>query len=137
MYTFTSRGKGSGRCSIRTWYFARQREVDNALVNYVRQKQRLENLLQAVAANQRAVDLSQKRYRGGDVSFQRVLDSQRSLLQSQDQLALTEASIAVRLIQLYRALGGGWEGAALVAASAAPPAAEELEAPEAIPTPIP
>ena len=137
MYTFTSRGTGSGSLQYQNVVLRAAEEVDNALVNYVRQKQRLENLLQAVAANQRAVDLSQKRYRGGDVSFQRVLDSQRSLLQSQDQLALTEAGIAVRLIQLYRALGGGWEGAALVAASAAPLAAEELEAPEAIPTPQP
>ncbi len=95
-------------------------EVDNALVNYVRQKQRQTNLLQAVTANQRAVDLSQKRYVGGDVSFQRVLDSQRSLLQSQDRLALNEASITVSLIQVYRALGGGWEGAEAIAATTAP-----------------
>lgn len=95
-------------------------EVDNALVNYVRQKERHANLLQAVTANQRSVELSQKRYVGGDVSFQRVLDSQRSLLQSQDQLALNEARITVSLIQLYRALGGGWEEAASIAASTAP-----------------
>ena len=90
-------------------------EVDNALVNYVRQKQRRQNLLQAVAANRRSVELSQKRYQGGDVSFQRVLDSQRSLLQSQDQLAVNEANITVSLIQVYRALGGGWEGAEAIA----------------------
>lgn len=90
-------------------------EVDNALVNYVRQKQRRQNLLQAVVANRRSVELSQKRYQGGDVSFQRVLDSQRSLLQSQDQLAVNEANITVSLIQVYRALGGGWEGAEAIA----------------------
>jgi outer membrane protein TolC len=112
-------------------------EVDNALVNYVRRKQRQTNLLQAVAANQRAVDLSQKRYVGGDVSFQRVLDSQRSLLQSQDQLALNEASIAVNLIQLYRALGGGWERAAQVAENAPPPMAQTAPPQETIPAPVP
>ena len=109
-------------------------EVDNALVNYVRQKQRQTNLLKAVTANQRSVDLSQKRYVGGDVSFQRVLDSQRSLLQSQDQLALNEANITVSLIQVYRALGGGWEGAETMASGTMLPA-EEIVTEEAIPTP--
>ncbi len=109
-------------------------EVDNALVNYVRQKQRQTNLLQAVTANQRSVDLSQKRYIGGDVSFQRVLDSQRSLLQSQDQLALNEANITVSLIQVYRALGGGWEGAEAIAAGTML-LAEEVPMEEVVPTP--
>ena len=110
-------------------------EVDNALVNYVRQKERRANLLQAVAANQRSVDLSQKRYAGGDVSFQRVLDSQRSLLQSQDQLALNEANITVSLIQVYRALGGGWEGAEAIAAGGMLPPEEAIVEEEVIPVP--
>lgn len=84
-------------------------EVDNALVGYVREKERRQHLTQTAKAYQRAVELSGKRYAGGDVSFQRVLDSQRSLLQSQDQLALSEASVTANLIQLYRALGGGWQ----------------------------
>lgn len=108
-------------------------EVDNALVGYVREKERIEHLRRQVAANRRAVDLSQSRYVGGDVDFQRVLDSQRSLLQAEDQLASSEANVAANVIRLYRALGGGWETpppteAALAADSAAP---------EAIPAPLP
>ncbi|MDY0168406.1 MAG: efflux transporter outer membrane subunit [Thermoguttaceae bacterium] len=83
-------------------------EVDNALVGYVREKQRSQHLAEQVKANQRAVELSEHRYAGGDVDFQRVLDSQRSLLQAEDQLASTEANVAASLVALYRALGGGW-----------------------------
>ncbi len=113
-------------------------EVDNALVNYVRQKQRHATLLRAVSASQRAVTLSMGRDEIGigQISFQRVLDSQRSLLQSQDQLALNEASITVSLIQLYRALGGGWEGAQAIAVSTTSPT-EDVETQEAVPLPPP
>ena len=84
-------------------------EVDNALVNYVRERQRVGHLEKTVEASRRAVELSGKRYLGGDVSFQRVLDSQRSLLLSQDALAVSRANVALNLISLYRALGGGWQ----------------------------
>ncbi len=103
-------------------------EVDNALLNYVRERQRLASLDKTVAASRRAVELSGKRYIGGDVSFQRVLDSQRSLLVSQDLLALSQSNVALHLISLYRALGGGWQ---LPTAS---PAVEEVPAaPSAVP----
>ena len=84
-------------------------EVDNALVSYDRQRQRRVHLAEQVAANRRAVELSQQRYMGGDVDFQRVLDSERSLLEAEDQLAASDATVATSLIQLYRALGGGWQ----------------------------
>ena len=88
-------------------------EVDNALVSYVCQKQRRTHLHNEVEASRRSVVLSQQRYVGGDMDFQRVLDSQRSLLNSEEQLASTEANVAIAVIQLYRALGGGWQSADL------------------------
>jgi NodT family efflux transporter outer membrane factor (OMF) lipoprotein len=113
-------------------------EVNNALVNYVRETQRVGYLEKSVAASQRSVELSGQRYIGGDVSFQRVLDSQRSLLVSQDLLALSQANVALNLISLYRALGGGWR-----LPPAAPQLIEEVPAPPpadggaaALPTPI-
>ena len=84
-------------------------EVDNSLVSYVRERERVTYLSRTVEASRRAVELSGKRYVGGDVNFQRVLDSQRSLLQSEDLLALSQANVALHLISLYRALGGGWQ----------------------------
>jgi hypothetical protein len=55
------------------------------------------------------VKLSFTQYREGAVDFQRVVDSQRSLLQSQDTLARTQWAVATNLVSLYKALGGGWE----------------------------
>lgn len=84
-------------------------ETDNALMSYSRAKKRRRVLEAAVVAAKRAVELSEKQYQRGTVSFQRVLDSERELLRFQDQLASSEASVATSLIQLFRALGGGWE----------------------------
>jgi multidrug efflux system outer membrane protein len=84
-------------------------EVDNALMSYTREQQRLKVLREAVTASARAVELSQKQYTQGTSTFQRVLDSQRSLLQSEDQVALSQANASKNIVSLYRALGGGWE----------------------------
>ena len=116
-------------------------EVDNALVSYVREKDRRMHLANQVDANKRAVFLSQQRYVGGDVDFQRVLDSQRSLLTSEDQLASSEANVAASLIQLYRALGGGWESTATQSSAprieSASPIPTGKTRPEAIEAPVP
>ena len=48
-------------------------------------------------------------YREGAIDYQRVLDSERALLQSQLTFARTRSSIATNLVALYKALGGGWE----------------------------
>ncbi len=116
-------------------------EVDNALVSYVRQKQRRSHLRNEVEASRRSVVLSQQRYIGGDVDFQRVLDSQRSLLNSEEQLASTEANVAIAVIELYRALGGGWQSAELTsieaAGGSASPDVGQSAAPEVVETPMP
>jgi len=48
-------------------------------------------------------------YREGSADYQRVLDSQRFLLEQQNSLTQTQSTVAVNLIALYKALGGGWE----------------------------
>ena len=48
-------------------------------------------------------------YREGAVDFQRVLDAQQAQLEQQNSLAESRSDIAVNLIALYKALGGGWE----------------------------
>jgi len=45
----------------------------------------------------------------GLVDYQRVLDSQRTLVNSQEELVRTTGNIAINLIALYKAVGGGWE----------------------------
>jgi NodT family efflux transporter outer membrane factor (OMF) lipoprotein len=84
-------------------------EVDSALIAYAREQRRRDSLRKAVIDNERAVDLSEQQYERGTTNFQRVVDSQRSLLQTQDQLAQSKATVTTNLIQLFRALGGGWQ----------------------------
>jgi multidrug efflux system outer membrane protein len=61
-----------------------------------------------VQANQRAYDLSQQRFRQGVDSYLNVLDSQRSLYDSQQILVQTRLARLTNLVDLYKALGGGW-----------------------------
>jgi len=70
---------------------------------------RRRSLAQAVDANRLAADLANERYTRGLVDFLNVLESQRQLYTSEDQLVQSERGIVVNLVALYKALGGGWE----------------------------
>ena len=83
-------------------------EVEDALVAYVDEQVRRKSLVEATSAAQRALDLVRTNYAAGLVDFQPVLDSQRSLLSLQDQLARSDGAVTSDLIRLYKALGGGW-----------------------------
>ena len=84
-------------------------DVENALVAYGREQIRRRSLAQAVEANRLAADLANERYTQGLVDFLNVLESQRQLYTSEDQLVQSERGIVVNLVALYKALGGGWE----------------------------
>ena len=85
------------------------KDVESALVAYVKEQQRHQALAEAVVQNQKAVDLSMKLYAMGQIDFLNVLSAQRSLLTSQDALVQSEHTVVTNLVALYKALGGGWE----------------------------
>jgi multidrug efflux system outer membrane protein len=62
----------------------------------------------AVAFNEKAVDLSVKLYTEGQTDFLNVLQAQRALFVTQDALAQSTQNVSTDLIALYKALGGGW-----------------------------
>jgi NodT family efflux transporter outer membrane factor (OMF) lipoprotein len=84
-------------------------DVENALVNYSREQARVRSLASSVASDQRAFDVANKLYSSGVTDFQRVLDSQRSLVLSEDALVQSQKNVSTNLVALYKALGGGWE----------------------------
>lgn len=84
-------------------------DVDNALTAYQCEQARRDQLVLAVAQNQRALTLAQSRYQQGVADFLTVLDTERSLLQTQQQLAASTTNVSQNLVALYKALGGGWE----------------------------
>ena len=103
-------------------------EVDNALTAYRDQQLRRAQLIGAVADNRRALALAQSRYKEGVADFLTVLDAERSLLGSEQQLALSTTTVSTNLVALYKALGGGWQNSFPLArpdpvvAAATPPA---------------
>jgi NodT family efflux transporter outer membrane factor (OMF) lipoprotein len=84
------------------------KDVESALVAYANEQTRRNSLAEAVKAGQSAFELARFQYSSGLVSFQTVLDTQQSLLSTQDQLAISQAKVTSNLISLYKALGGGW-----------------------------
>jgi NodT family efflux transporter outer membrane factor (OMF) lipoprotein len=84
-------------------------DVDKALTADQTEQSRRDQLIQAVAQNQRALGLAQSRYQEGVADFLQVLTAQQNLLSTQQQLALTTTNVSANLVALYKALGGGWE----------------------------
>ena len=84
-------------------------DVENALVDYLREGERRSRLDAAVTANRKAVELADDLYRKGLTSFIDVLDAQRALYISQAELARSQSQVTLDLVALYKALGGGWE----------------------------
>ena len=83
-------------------------EVENALVALANTRQRQSHLREAVDAARLAARLARHRYSAGLIDFQTVLDTERTVLTVEDKLTLSEADGVKTLIQLYKALGGGW-----------------------------
>lgn len=84
------------------------KEVEDALTALASSGRRQEALGRAAEAAGNAAALARQRYASGLIDFQTVLDSERSLLSTQDSLASADADRVTALIQLYKALGGGW-----------------------------
>lgn len=84
-------------------------EVEDAMVSYDKEIVRREHLTNSVDATKRSLELVLTQYRAGLADFQNVLDTERSLLLRQDDLASSEGLVIKNLVGLYRALGGGWD----------------------------
>lgn len=84
-------------------------DVENALVAYAKEQEHRHLLERAVAANQRSVELANQLYKKGLGNYLNLLDAQRTLYVSQDELVRSERAIALNLVALYKTLGGGWE----------------------------
>ena len=83
-------------------------DVSNALVTRQKLSQTREFRQRAVASYEEAVTLSTERYKAGKASYYEVIDSQLKLFPAQVSLAQTRRDQFVAVVQLYKALGGGW-----------------------------
>jgi len=86
-----------------------QREVEDALVAYTRSKEEEWFLQDSVAAARRSVEISLVQYREGLVDYQRVLNSQQTLVAQEDRWADVSGQVSTNLVATFKALGGGWQ----------------------------
>jgi NodT family efflux transporter outer membrane factor (OMF) lipoprotein len=89
---------------LRSW-----KEVDDALTAYREAQRRRADIARSVTENQAALQAARQRYSEGAIDFLNVITTQAQLLQSENDLADSDTQIATNLVNLYRALGGGWE----------------------------
>ena len=87
-------------------------EVENALVAYQRFREQRLALDRQVAADRERLRLVELRNRNGVSSYFEVLDSQRQLFNSELAQVKTTSLTYSAVVQLYRALGGGWDAPA-------------------------
>jgi multidrug efflux system outer membrane protein len=85
------------------------REVSDAIVNHDRTEEQKTEEEKLVTALTESVRLSNLRYRGGLDSYLQVLDAERNLFGGQLTLAELRLQELQSIVQLYRALGGGWQ----------------------------
>lgn len=84
------------------------REVEDSLVGVRQSRLRLGSESERVIAERKVLDLAEIRYRGGVAAYLEVLDAQRSLFDAEISETGARRDEFVALIQLYKALGGGW-----------------------------
>jgi outer membrane protein TolC len=94
---------------LRAW-----QEVDDAITAYDEAQRQRADVARAVAENQAALQAARQRYSEGAIDFLNVNSTQAQLLQSENDLADSSTRIVTDLVNLYRALGGGWEVADVV-----------------------
>ncbi len=84
------------------------REVDDALVDHRKTRERANTQLRQVTALRDYARLARLRYENGYTSYLEVLDAERSLFNVELQYTQTRADALTALISVYKAMGGGW-----------------------------
>jgi NodT family efflux transporter outer membrane factor (OMF) lipoprotein len=92
------------RTVLQAWH-----DVVNALVAHRLEQDRRARLRAQADHSRQALALARTRYTDGVTEFLSVLDAQRSLLQAEQQHATSTTNVSLNLVQLFKALGGGWE----------------------------
>jgi multidrug efflux system outer membrane protein len=101
------------------------REVEDGLVAVQRLQEEAEAGRRSVLAARRTVELATLRYEGGVDNYLNLLDAQRVLLDAELNTSSTVRRQKVAVVQLYKALGGGWD--TVTDTLAMPPKAEKQE----------
>lgn len=86
-----------------------QQEVENGIVDFIKFREQMGHQEISAKASKRTVELGQKRYRAGKISYTSVFVYEADLVNKTDALIQTRANAALALINTYKAFGGGWQ----------------------------
>ncbi len=84
-------------------------EAENAIVAFLHYAEQIKVLQESADQAAEAERVAQVKYREGEIDFNRLYTVQQLLLTQQEQLAIARGNSAQSVVDLYRALGGGWE----------------------------
>jgi NodT family efflux transporter outer membrane factor (OMF) lipoprotein len=84
-------------------------DVENGLVTFLQAQRRTKSQAASVKDAEEAVKIAVAQYGAGTVDFTRVTQLETNLVVQQDTLAQAQGEIVTGLIQVYKALGGGWQ----------------------------
>ncbi len=86
------------------------REVDSDAAQFMAAESSIASLNDALVASQQAVTVANERYNRGLTDYLNVVDAENAEYSIEEQYIQTEASVDDQVIELYRDLGGGWQG---------------------------
>ena len=85
------------------------RDVSDGLIAYQRTREFREKQQQRTEAHRAATELANVRYTGGVASYLEVLYNEQELFDAELELAQARRNELLSVVELYRALGGGWQ----------------------------
>ena len=84
-------------------------EVENGIATFLHAREEAKFLAASVKAAEGSVRIANALFKAGEIDYTPVFVAQQFLSQQQNLLAQAEGNVALGLIQVYRAVGGGWE----------------------------
>jgi multidrug efflux system outer membrane protein len=81
-------------------------ETENSFVGYAKEQTALKSLTEQARASAHATELADMQYRAGAADFLTLLDAQRTQLEAEDAMAQAQTEVNVRVVAIYKALGG-------------------------------
>jgi multidrug efflux system outer membrane protein len=96
------------------------REVSDSLIAHTKSREQLAFQERQVATLRNYLELARLRYDNGYTSYIEVLDAERNLFNAEVAYSQTQGTVYVSLVNLYKAMGGGWVGQAERLAENAP-----------------
>ena len=86
-----------------------QREVEDGLAAFANERRVVTSLVRAAAAARKSTELAIIQYKGGQTDYTTVVSAEQNQLAVEDSLASNQGNVALGLVAVYRALGGGWQ----------------------------